>query len=335
MSAPRPDAIDAMLKRAFATSPESSRHDCPDPALLASWYERSLARDEFSRIDTHLADCARCQSIVASITRADDALAPAPERRGWRWLLDPRLMAPAVAGVIAIIAVARVFRQPEYIAHAPVPEQIALSDQKSFASLAQREVGQKFAPGTAAENEIPSAMPAPSALPATQPSYGITAAQAVNGQIAAAPATSRANSLMAMALEQPVSTNSASGVPGLIHLASGMARVAAPHSSTTWFVGPHGLIFRREGTGPLRAEASGISTDLTDGAALSSQVCWLIGRSGTVLRTIDGEHWARLSAPTRHDLISVQAQSADSAIVVARGGLRYLTTDAGKTWNPL
>ncbi|MGO9601977.1 MAG: WD40/YVTN/BNR-like repeat-containing protein [Candidatus Binataceae bacterium] len=330
MSVPRPDAIEAILKRAFATPEEPRGHDCPDPAMLASWYDRSLVRDEFSRVDTHIADCAICQSIVASIARAEEALTPAPESPGWRWLLNPQLMVPAVAGIIAIIMVARVFRQPW--STAPVPQQIAF-EQKPVAAVMQSEARQEPAPAAAAPNQIVGAMPAPSALPATPPSPAIFTAEALTGSNTENAV--RANSLMSMAVEQAAPSNQATGVPRPLHLAHAMARIAAPDSSTVWLVGPRGLIFRREGTGPLRAETSGVSTDLAGGAALSSQVCWLVGRSGTVLRTTDGEHWSRLSAPTTRDLIGVQPRSAESAVVVARGGLRYLTTDGGRTWSLL
>ena len=77
---------------------------------------------------------------------------------------------------------------------------------------------------------------------------------------------------------------------------------------------------------------SGVTTDLTAGAAVSSAVCWVIGTSGTILRTTDGQHWKILSAPTTMDLVRVQARTEDVAMVVAAGGLSYYTMDGGKTW---
>jgi len=80
------------------------------------------------------------------------------------------------------------------------------------------------------------------------------------------------------------------------------------------------------------SESSGTTAAITAGDALSPQVCWLVGRSGTVLRTTDGERWQTIPSPTDQDLITVEARSATSAIVVAEGGQRYFTADAGKTW---
>jgi photosystem II stability/assembly factor-like uncharacterized protein len=80
-------------------------------------------------------------------------------------------------------------------------------------------------------------------------------------------------------------------------------------------------------------QPTGVVADLLAGSAASDKVCWLVGRSGTILRTTDGgAHWQRLRPPTEGDLRSVSAADAQHATVSSTNGT-YQTTDGGATWN--
>jgi hypothetical protein len=114
----------------------------------------------------------------------------------------------------------------------------------------------------------------------------------------------------------------------------GLASISSPDQSSTWLVGRNGTIVLRDAAGNSRAQRSGVTTDLNAGAAVSAQVCWVVGRSGTIVRTVDGEHWELVPAPTRDNLVSVVAQSADDAIVRASGGQNFATSDGGASWHP-
>lgn len=72
---------------------------------------------------------------------------------------------------------------------------------------------------------------------------------------------------------------------------------------------------------------------LTTGAAVSAEVCWLVGTAGTVLRTVDGSHWTRVTAPGAADVVSVSATSASSATVTLADGARRSTDDGGRSWS--
>ena len=102
----------------------------------------------------------------------------------------------------------------------------------------------------------------------------------------------------------------------------------------TWHVGEKGLIMRHTGFGPWISQSSGVSTDLLDGAAPSHTVAWVVGKSGTLLRTTDGgEHWQLLKPPSTQDLIAVTANDAEHATVSAEPGVRFTTRDGGVTWS--
>jgi photosystem II stability/assembly factor-like uncharacterized protein len=75
-----------------------------------------------------------------------------------------------------------------------------------------------------------------------------------------------------------------------------------------------------------------VSTDLVAGTAPASTVCWVVGRTGTVLLTVDGRRWERLPFPEPVDVVSVQASDARTATVTTADGRRFRSTDAGRTW---
>ncbi len=90
---------------------------------------------------------------------------------------------------------------------------------------------------------------------------------------------------------------------------------------------------RQTGSGPWISQSSGVTTDLLDGSAASHSVCWVVGKSGTLLRTTDGgEHWQRVTPPSAHDLIAVTATNSQIATVTAEPGVRFTTHDGGVTW---
>jgi photosystem II stability/assembly factor-like uncharacterized protein len=73
--------------------------------------------------------------------------------------------------------------------------------------------------------------------------------------------------------------------------------------------------------------------DLLSGSSPSPDVCWLVGRSGTVLRTSDGgQQWGRVTFLGSFDLQAVTATDASIAEVTTSDGRRFRTVDAGNTW---
>jgi hypothetical protein len=101
-----------------------------------------------------------------------------------------------------------------------------------------------------------------------------------------------------------------------------------------WRVGRQGLIQKAGANGTWVTQTSGVDTNLLDIAFPTPSVGWVVGESGTVLRTTDGgATWKRISIPTRADLVLVVASAELSAQVVTRDGRTLTTTDGGKSWN--
>lgn len=76
-------------------------------------------------------------------------------------------------------------------------------------------------------------------------------------------------------------------------------------------------------------------------SVLSGKVAWASGAKGTVLRTVDGEHWDLLAVPGAEafDFRDIEAFDANTAIVMGAGpgeaSRMYRTRDGGVTWQLL
>jgi len=81
---------------------------CPEPEILAAYFERSLDADETRRYEMHLSHCGRCREQLATMHRAGEpapaGAAPSHTHSPWAWLWDWRFLAPAVA-VLVVAAV--------------------------------------------------------------------------------------------------------------------------------------------------------------------------------------------------------------------------------------
>ena len=112
-----------------------------------------------------------------------------------------------------------------------------------------------------------------------------------------------------------------------------VAMISSPEQKATWIVGRNGMIVRRDPDGSTHPQHSGVTTDLTAGAAPSATVCWIVGRSGTIIRTADGEHWVLITPPTGDNFVAVASDSADHAVVTTAAGQNFATTDGGSSWH--
>jgi hypothetical protein len=101
-----------------------------------------------------------------------------------------------------------------------------------------------------------------------------------------------------------------------------------------WRVAPNNLISRSLDDGatwttvPLEAA----SVSLVSGSAPSANVCWLIGRMGTVFLSKNGEPFKQLAFPEPVDLTSILAMDDLRATVIAADGRAFRTEDGGQTW---
>jgi hypothetical protein len=181
---------------------------------------------------------------------------------------------------------------------------------------------------------VPSAPPAPGAMSETV---------VVQDGVAAAPesaakkdADAKANSQVAITAQAEVSASYARTSAALKSKVADDAKViATPGGRALWRLRDAGLIERSEDRGlTWTRQVSGTTRDLIAGSAPSDVVCWIVGRRGVILRTVDGGgHWEKVGAPVAADLAGIRATDALHAAVLDRAGrAKFATSDGGVKW---
>jgi photosystem II stability/assembly factor-like uncharacterized protein len=113
------------------------------------------------------------------------------------------------------------------------------------------------------------------------------------------------------------------------------ALFATPDSSTMYRILNGRDIQRSQDSGATwAAQATVADVQLSSGACPTTTVCWVVGSSGSVFRTIDGRSWQRIPFAETTDLVLVTASNAETVVVTAKDGRRFSTRDGGKTWTP-
>src|SRR5438132_24495 len=79
------DPFAAILARQLRSDDLDDRR-CPRADLLAAYHDQSLERTERRTIAAHISECARCQSMLAAMVRAESAAHPTPaeDEADWR-----------------------------------------------------------------------------------------------------------------------------------------------------------------------------------------------------------------------------------------------------------
>jgi photosystem II stability/assembly factor-like uncharacterized protein len=90
-----------------------------------------------------------------------------------------------------------------------------------------------------------------------------------------------------------------------------------------------------------QAQTSNTSAELRGLSVVSSTIAWASGTKGTVLRTVDGNHWQAMQVPDadKIDFRDIQAFDADTAIAMGAGpgaaSRLFRTNDGGSHWTPI
>jgi Photosynthesis system II assembly factor YCF48 len=109
-------AMAGLLRRSLAqdtgaVAGPGSDENCPEPEILAAYFDHALDAEETARYDLHFSRCSHCREQLAAMARAGgvgDAAAAAGEKTAgtWAWLTGPRWLMPAAAMLVALLAIA-------------------------------------------------------------------------------------------------------------------------------------------------------------------------------------------------------------------------------------
>jgi hypothetical protein len=118
MTGPEDQSITGLIRRGLSSAGGTgAAGECPEPEVLAAYYDRALEPEEAARAEAHFSDCASCRSQLAALVRSD-----VTERkpRGFAWLWGWRLLVPAAALGVTVLAVWIAVRTPLH-----PPQQVA------------------------------------------------------------------------------------------------------------------------------------------------------------------------------------------------------------------
>ena len=353
------------LLRALPRSGDGTLHDgCPDAETLAALADNTLLPAVRREIETHVADCDRCQMVSAALVRAegigagDTADVRTWKRRVVNWLVPAAAAATAVA--LWMIVPGQRTSGPE---EAALDRQIAAT---SSGPTAEARAGQKPQQGPVdALRDRSATAPSPDYLSRRQvieqpalkaeesrsreaesggpPAEAAPAPVAGDIQVSGQSARNdagRRESETALEGRAGFATPGRSPAsapptpPAALQARVSSFDVVSPNPQVRWRIGPGAVVQHSvDGGTTWAAQQTVAGAILTAGNSPSDDVCWLVGRGGMVLRTTDaGRQWQRVPFPEAVDIIVVTASNALNATVSSADGRRFQTTDGGGTW---
>jgi hypothetical protein len=295
---------DQSIERMLARMRESDGENCPDAETLAAWTDATLGADQRSRVEAHVAGCARCQMQLAAMVRmappTDAAAAPPHGRvRLMPWLV-PITGAVAAAGLWILVQSPRT----------PVQHARALPEAPRQLQVQQEK--------EAREADQLASTPPPAASRTARQDAEPKRERRMLKDLAAAPSEPAAS---APAVSAPAALDETITGASAAQNADALIR---------------DLKVQRSVDGVVRWEArpSSITERVLAGASPSPSVIWLVGKDGLVLLTTNGRTWRAVPFPHNVDLTAIQATDETSATVTTADGRTFGTSDGGMTWKP-
>ena len=148
------EPLDAILRRTMRAQPGPPTPECADAESLAAYSDRSIGAAERERLETHFADCMRCQVLLADIARAGESARGVQAASEVPWYQRWRIAIPALAAVAAVVVFIAMRR--------PVNEE---SQSPEVIAMAKREAPSLPMPDMAPAPAAPIAAPAAPAAP--------------------------------------------------------------------------------------------------------------------------------------------------------------------------
>jgi hypothetical protein len=324
----RDQSIERLLRQSLQMPRDAGVTDsCLDAEALAAWVDGGLSGAALEMAQSHVADCARCQSLVGALSRTNAAVAqPEPGRAARRWLPWLVPLTAAAAAVALWVAVPGDLSTPQ----GPAEE---VRTRPAETSELKPELRDNQAQAPTAKTDTPAAPAAdkkvesPVDAPELRKETGRLQADDLQRQDAAS-APAAAPPSAPPAAEAPVAARPANSLAETIGI-----EIVSPDPSVRWRIA--GSVVERSTNGGANWDAvpTGVAAVLTAGAAPTITVCWVVGRGGVVLLSTDGRTWRRVAFPEMTDLSAVRAVDARTASVSTADGRIFSTSDGGLTWD--
>ena len=347
------------------TRQDSPSPRCLDGETLAAWSSGSLRASEAAKVEEHLSNCERCQSMLATFVRIEPP--PAASESVWRrWHLAWVVPVAAAATVTAIwVAIPTDRRdslrqsarfeaqspevaqpQPQPVAPAPPPaapppapqaaprpaSKPLRSDERARST--EKNESMLMKQGQRDSEEVAQKRPANEADRRASDSLGAAAASSPAPQAAAPPpppppALERHDEPAArQAREKAVVTRRDALAD------ASTALIVSPVPSYRWRITGGRQVDRSSSGGEQWQRVAILDSErLTAGHSPSASVAWLVGPAGTIYVTSDGTRFEKIPFIEPVDLVGVVAIDDRQATVTAADGRGFQTMDRGVTWN--
>jgi hypothetical protein len=327
----RDRSLDQLLRQ--SSGPASVSDQCVDGETLAAWVEGSLPTHPAMTVERHLADCARCQALLAAFVRSEPLVSAAPARATpwWhlRWIVPFATAATAIAVWVLVPSPAARRQEPPAVADQKVAAAESYPPPSNMTALSP--------PGALAESK-PPVMHAPA------PAQGRQANQAGGRQV------ERETDSLAKSKASPDSVPKAKEEAALRADPSERARVGSAAATSK----PLAPSEQKPPTVPERTASARSrderATELRDAPpaappplAMARQESvgltvelispdttqrWRIVGGSRVERSIDGGvSWQPALTSTQGLIVNGHAASPSVAWIVGRGGSVFVTTN--------
>lgn len=339
---------------------------CLDAETAAAWFDGSLTGAARREAEAHVTTCARCQALMATVVRLDEAAsveaepAASPWRRWLNWAV------PIGAAATAVLAVTVWLNVPAEQAREVVSIGSTRSTDVPLAGSGQAEapavqapeperpLGSASVPGPAPA-VAPGAVGRVAAAPASPTPRAATESAAKNATGAGAdalasgaapgPAEAAATAAAPAPLAGARAADAAQTTSAVARERQEVARaqgfelreraaldIVSPDPRTRWRITDTAVQRSQDGGSTWATVVPQAPGRLLAGSAASPSVCWMVGEMGLVLRTTDGLSFVQVNAPVAAHLVTVAAISATSATVSTADGRRFTTSDGGASW---
>jgi hypothetical protein len=350
----RDRAIERLLRSGAGTGADPGAGAiCVNGETLAAWSSGALAQTDAARVEEHLADCARCQAMLAAFARVEPiAVAPVPlwRRTQMRWLVPLATAATVAAIWVAVpqrnepapfvaesteaVVAAPPAAAPRAAQTKPAPSEpstLTLRDQTAASARTQTQAAQRSRETDAVQQrkEEESRLAAAGAgTQAAADSLQRMDRRGVESPAAAAPAA-------------PAAPPAAGAVAETVAVApetrqmlarNAIPEILSPGGATRWrIVG--GQLQRSTDEGKSwESVALPSPAALAAGHAPSGSIAWFVGRAGAVFVTTDGVRLERVPFPQAVDIVAILAVDDRQATVTTIDGRVFGTSDRGVTW---
>ena len=352
------DSFESALKREMAKTPAPKLPDCPEPEILAAYYDASMTSSDRARVNSHLFECPRCQSILAAIARADDVQAvETPVAQWWR---SRRILpiAAAFAGALALVIVLRLRSEPNR------PQQIALASRAEIAPSKPAPPAPEVASSAAAPQVAESPMSVMNTGPAAAPEAKTEPRKQM--EIAAQPplthhhAHHKTEAQVPEAVPQPIAPAAPIQAPTpsmemqtfstMSEPAKAMSKEPAAVEAPTVLSSAGALLHRMGGAGTVEQQSARQSPNTAvfggnvaapagsgniEALSPSRTTAWAVGAQGRILRWVAGGDWQSQPSGVLMDLLAASAPNDSACWVGGKSGTVLRTIDGGEHWASL